>query len=358
MILNNCVFILSGYIQKDQSVLIKPISIFFGYIMNFFFEIANYFTEKHSLGISIILLTIVTRFLMLPLALKAQKSSSKMQAVAPEVEKIKKKYEGEKDSESQRKMTQEIQMLYSKNNVNMFGGCLPLLVQFPIFIALNYIMRESFMFINKLGDIYRQITELVLDIPLRFNYLVPLAQSHIPTGKDFENFDLSIVENLEKVLGKFTPAEWDTFITGVMTNTPLESQAQAFSLLDSLRLLLEQKNNIEYFMGISLLENAGLSFPGVMIPILSAVFMFLSSYLMNKQQKVNDAQTKMTQNVMLIAMPLLIGWTTISFPAGVGIYWTVSNIFQLGQQILLSKFYKPSASDKEVVKVVKDKKKK
>lgn len=346
MILNNCVALLSGYIQKDQSVILQPISIFFGYIMNFFFEVAYYFTEKHSLGISIILLTIVTRFLMLPLALKAQKSTAKMQAVSPEVEKIKKKYEGIKDTEAQRKMTQEIQAVYAKNNVNMFGGCLPLLIQFPIFMALNFIMRQSFLFITKLGDLYRQMAEYILTIPNRFNYLTALnlSETHVPSGM---KIDLSNVLDLQKVLNVLTPSEWSSFISSI----PAEYQS-------TLASLSAQKESIEYFLGINLLENAGLAFPGILIPICSALFMFLSSYLMNRQQKTTDPSVKMQQNIMLIAMPLLIGWSTISFPAGVGLYWTMSNVFQLGQQLILNKFYKPSAADCEVVKVVKEKREK
>jgi YidC/Oxa1 family membrane protein insertase len=111
--------------------------------------------------------------------------------------------------------------------------------------------------------------------------------------------------------------------------------------------LLARKENMEVFLGINLLENAGTAFPGVLIPICSAFFMFLSSFLMNRQQKSTDPQTKMMQKTMLIFMPIVIGWSTINFPAGVGLYWTVSSLFQIGQQAVLNKFYKPSLKEKE-----------
>ncbi|MDR1690169.1 MAG: YidC/Oxa1 family membrane protein insertase [Clostridiales bacterium] len=360
MILNNCMVLLSDYIAKDQNILIKPISIFFGLLMNFFYEIAAFFTERHSLGISIILLTIAARFIMLPLALKAQKSTVKMQAVQPEVEKIRKKYEGLKDTESQQKMAREVQMVYSKNNVNMFGGCLPLLIQMPIFFALNDIMRRCYMFINKLGDLYSQIAEVIISIPTKDpaavpKYVADIGWAHLDP-KEIEaglQFNIKSVEGLQKILNKITSGELKTLLEQVPAD-----------IHEKLSVLVSQKENIEHFAGINLFDNAGYMWPGILIPILSAVLMFASSYLMNKQQKSTDDQTKMMQNMMLFGMPIFMGITTVSFPAGVGLYWVASSAFQLGQQVILNKFYKPSLTkdsakpaDKDVVKVIKEKKK-
>jgi len=369
MILNNLTVMLSAYIDRDQSAILKPISIFFGWILNFFFEITYSFTTDNSLGISIILLTIVTRFLMLPLALKAQKSTAKMQALQPEVDKIKKKYEGQKDTESQQKMTQEIQLLWSKNGVSMFGGCLPLLIQMPLFFALNFVMRQSFLFITKLGDMYERIGVLLKMVPYRYNVLAPLAKPHIPKGYSPDP-DLSVITDLVKVLNKFDKSDWNKLLTSdVIINAPAQVQ-------NYIAELLTEKNAIEMFFGINLLEKPGLEFPGVLIPIFSVLFMFLSSFLMNIQQKPTDPQAKTMQRTMMIFMPLLFGWSTVNLPAGVGLYWTVSNVFQIGQQFILNKFYKPAAvnnsgsprgsllssrggnRDKDVVKVVKERKKK
>lgn len=322
--------ILSGLVSKDQSAVLKPITVFFGFILNFFFEAAYRFTPSRSLGISIILLTVATRFLMLPLALKAQKSAMKMQALQPEMEKIKKKYEGKTDTDSQRKMSQEMQMLYSKNNVSLFGGCLPLLIQMPLFFALNFVMRQSFLFISKLGDVYTRIAEAILSVPYRFNAITPLAAPHIPKGM---TLDLTNKADLTKVLNTFTSADWNAFLN---SDAARNAQSGVIALIKS---LLAQKDLIERFFGINLLENAGLAFPGVLIPICSALFMFLSSYMMNKGQKTTDPQAKTMQNFTLVAMPLFFGWSTINFPAGVGLYWTVSNVFQLGQQFALNRLF-------------------
>ncbi len=82
-------------------------------------------------GVAIILLTIVVRTAMFPLAFKSMTSMRKMSALSPKISSIREKYKGNKE-----KMNQEIMKFYSQNKVNPMGGCLPMLLQIPIFIAL------------------------------------------------------------------------------------------------------------------------------------------------------------------------------------------------------------------------------
>ena len=85
-------------------------------------------------GIAIIILTILVRLILLPLTLKQEKSMKKMRDIQPELDKLKEKYK-DKPQEFQ-KATAEI---YKEHNVNPLAGCLPLLIQMPIFIALYYV---------------------------------------------------------------------------------------------------------------------------------------------------------------------------------------------------------------------------
>lgn len=88
-----------------------------------------------NIGVGIILFTIVIRVLLLPLMHYQTKSMRGMQELAPKIKAIKEKYPY-KDQESQRLMNEEIQHLYKENNVNMYAGCLPILAQMPVMIAL------------------------------------------------------------------------------------------------------------------------------------------------------------------------------------------------------------------------------
>lgn len=84
-----------------------------------------------SYGLAILLLTIIVRTLILPLTLKQYRSSKAMQKIQPELAQIKKKY-----GDNPQKQQEETMKLFQENKVNPLAGCLPLLVQMPIFIAL------------------------------------------------------------------------------------------------------------------------------------------------------------------------------------------------------------------------------
>jgi YidC/Oxa1 family membrane protein insertase len=99
-------------------------------------------TAGGSYGLSIIIVTIIIRLVLLPLILRQQKSTMAMQVLRPEMEKLRKKYPS-KDMESQQKMQKEMMELYQKHNINPLGGCLPLLVQFPIIMAFYYAIGRT-----------------------------------------------------------------------------------------------------------------------------------------------------------------------------------------------------------------------
>ncbi|WP_438433612.1 membrane protein insertase YidC [Gorillibacterium sp. sgz500922] len=88
-------------------------------------------------GISILVVTIIVRFVVLPLTLKQYKSSKAMQALQPELAKIKEKYKDEPQ-----KQQEETMKLFTQNKVNPMAGCFPLLIQMPVLMALyNAIYR-------------------------------------------------------------------------------------------------------------------------------------------------------------------------------------------------------------------------
>lgn len=107
----------------------------------------------HSYGWAIILLTILIRIVLLPLVIKQTRAHIDLQRIQPKVKELQKKYKDNKE-----KLNEEILKLYSEHKVNPFGGCLPLLVQLPIFWALFSVLisykelaNESFLFIPSLG---------------------------------------------------------------------------------------------------------------------------------------------------------------------------------------------------------------
>ena len=86
---------------------------------------------SYSFGFAIILFTVIVRLLTFPLNWQQIKSSAKMQALQPKLEALQKKYRKDKE-----KLAQEQMKLYREGGINPLGGCLPMLIQFPVWIGL------------------------------------------------------------------------------------------------------------------------------------------------------------------------------------------------------------------------------
>ncbi|WP_068675528.1 membrane protein insertase YidC [Oceanobacillus sp. Castelsardo] len=110
--------------------------------------IAALFNDNY--GLSIIIITLVIRLILMPFILKQTKNSvqmkEKMEKIKPELHALQEKYKDKKDMESKTKMQQEMMELYQKHNMNplaSLGGCLPMVIQFPILIAFYYAIRRT-----------------------------------------------------------------------------------------------------------------------------------------------------------------------------------------------------------------------
>lgn len=97
------------------------------------------YTFTHDYGVAIILLTIIVRLAMFPLSYKQAHSMQKMMLLQPKLQEIKDKHGNDKE-----RYNREMMELYSKHKVNPMGGCLPMLIQMPIFIGLYQALSNSF----------------------------------------------------------------------------------------------------------------------------------------------------------------------------------------------------------------------
>jgi YidC/Oxa1 family membrane protein insertase len=120
------------------------------------FSILNFFHEMtHNYGISIILLTVLIKVLVIPLTHKSYKSMKGMQAIQPQMVALQKKYKNDRE-----KLNREMLALYKTHKVNPLGGCLPVILQIPFFIALFNILYTTIelrqapfiLWINDLSD--------------------------------------------------------------------------------------------------------------------------------------------------------------------------------------------------------------
>ncbi len=126
---------------------IRPLETLLRSILDFF---------HNSVGLpwawSIVALTILVRIMLVPLVVRQIHSMQNMQAHAPQMKEIQKKYKGDRQ-----KMNEELLKFYRENNINPASSCLPLLLQFPIFISLFYVLRhfakEAKQPASNLGDL-------------------------------------------------------------------------------------------------------------------------------------------------------------------------------------------------------------
>jgi len=102
-----------------------------GHVLRVIFELV------HNYGLAIILFTILVKVLLLPLTIKQTKSTKAMQDIQPKIQEIQAKYKDKPE-----KQQQEIMKIYQEAKINPLAGCLPLLIQMPILLALFSVLRE------------------------------------------------------------------------------------------------------------------------------------------------------------------------------------------------------------------------
>jgi len=136
------------------------------FIINFFDYLSRFIS---SYGLIILLMTIAIKLIISPLTFKSYMSSAKMKVLKPELERINAKYPRKEDA---LKKQQETMALYKKTGVSMFGGCLPMLLQFPILFAMfkffpaSFELRQQGFLWCKDLSAYDSILDLPFNIPL------------------------------------------------------------------------------------------------------------------------------------------------------------------------------------------------
>ena len=264
--------------------------------------------------LGLFIFAIVVEALMIPFGIKQQRNSIKQAKMRPKEMAIRNKYKGRNDQATQQKMAQEIQKMYQEEGFNPMGGCLPLLIQLPLILAL-----------------YR----IVID-PIR--YVLGMAQG-VSTA-------LATYCNTAKAAGGLG------LNLGSNRGT-IEMLSQAGGKLDGLKDFAFFSNSAECFDKLS-----GVSIPNfklfganmgqvptftsilVLIPILTFVFYFVSMKMTRKftyQPAMQDAQMGCSNNMMDIGMPLMSVYIAFMVPAAVGIYWMFKSVLTTLKQFILSK---------------------
>ncbi|WP_348921339.1 YidC/Oxa1 family membrane protein insertase [Enterococcus rotai] len=170
------------------------------YIVYYFAEAIKFLSISANTGIGIILFTLVIRIILLPLMHFQTKSMRKTQELQPKLKALQKQYSS-KDPETQRLFREEQQKLYAENNVNPYAGCLPLLIQMPIMMALYQsisrvpeLKQGSFLWLN-LGqpDPYLILPILAAAFTFASTYLTSMSQIESNASLKIMNFVMPVM---------------------------------------------------------------------------------------------------------------------------------------------------------------------
>lgn len=150
------------YLLLEQTLMfeniLQPLIKVFGWIMDGIMIVLDQ-VGIHSIALCIVLFTIITKLLLLPLTIKQQKSARLQSVVSPELQAIQKKYAGMRDPASQQKMMEEHRAVQEKYGVSTFSGCLPTLIQMPILFALYPVIYKMETYVSHLTVLKERFTD-------------------------------------------------------------------------------------------------------------------------------------------------------------------------------------------------------
>ncbi|MBO4871987.1 MAG: YidC/Oxa1 family membrane protein insertase [Lachnospiraceae bacterium] len=141
----------------EDWIIIKPFIWLFSQCMNGIMFVLDK-VGIYNIALCIVLFTILTKMLLLPLTVKQQKSMRIQTIMNPEIQALQKKYAGKTDTLSRQKMMEEQQAIQQKYGVSMFGGCLPTLIQMPILFALYPVIYRMEEYVKYLGTLESKLS--------------------------------------------------------------------------------------------------------------------------------------------------------------------------------------------------------
>jgi len=335
-------------LTQYNGAILGPIAKILGYLMNWIFI----FLDKigiPSIGLAIILFTIVIYMLLLPLTIKQQKFSKLSAKMNPELQAIRKKYEGKKDNESMSAMNLETQEVYAKYGVSPSGSCVQLLIQMPILFALYRVIYAIPAYVPMVKNVFSGVVEgLFLQKDKAAEFLQGLSTSSM-YNKQFTNElfiagDKTYVTNtFIDCLNRASSSDWDN-----LKNT-------FSSLSGEIDKAYAQIENYNYFLGLNVgnsptytmkealaSKNFLLLIGALLIPILAALSQWINTKLMPQTaanasgDNENDtmAQSMKAMNTM---MPIMSACFCLSLPVGMGIYWIAGAVVRCVQQVIINK---------------------
>lgn len=319
--------------------ILGPFALIFGLIMNSIYDVLS-LVGIQNVALTIIIFTLISDLLMLPLTIKQQKFTRVSTLVQPEIQKIQKKYKGKTDEVSQRRMQAETMEVYNKYGASPTAGCLPLLISLPIMFALYRIIYNIPSYVDSVGDLFMKVAEPISALgntgeTLLNEVITKLSISGV-------SLDFADIDSIIDVLNKVKTTGWTT-VTEVFSAHPDVVQS-VNSVKDTIIEINSMPGGLNVMDAPVNFSNglAGI-FPGILIPILAGVTQYMSVKITSARQTKNTTpeqdQMAGTMKTMNVMMPLISVWICFTLPAGVGLYWICNALFRTIFSVMINKYY-------------------
>jgi YidC/Oxa1 family membrane protein insertase len=241
------------------------------------FEAIMVFIHAHlvggSWGLAIVGLTVLIRAVLVPLTFRQLKSMQEMQRLAPQIQALKEKYKDDKQRQQQ-----EIMNFYRENKINPLASCLPLLMQLPVFISLFYMLRTDLK-LDICGAQLRAHFTALLGHPILHNSQIP--QNHVGNVKGLSEIGCNVVA----------------------------------------------PHSAKFLFLPDITEKA----TGAALIVL--ILLYVGSQVASTL--VATATADPNQRRLMLLLPVVFVIFLYRFPAGLLVYWITTNLWTIGQQMLI-----------------------
>ncbi len=332
--------------------ILGPFASIFGLIMNAIYELLD-LVGVPNVALTIILFTLIANLLMLPLTIKQQRYTRVSSLVTPEIQKINKKYKGKTDQVSQRRMQAETMEVYQKYGASPSSGCLPLLISFPILLALYRIIYNIPSYVNSIHALFLTIADPIRQTTGGAEIMDGLIKE---LGIVVSKFDFNDVEKIIDALNGVKTTGWDT-VANAFASNPDVVQA-IHSVKDTIININSMPGGLNVMDApVHLSQGVAGIFPGILIPILAGVSQYVSVKITTPKTNNTAAQENdMAQSMKMVnmIMPLFSVWICFTLPAGVGLYWVCNSVFRTLSIVIVNRFF----NNKDIDELVKENAKK
>ena len=271
--------------------------------------------------IGICIFAIAVEILMLPLAIKQHKSSIKQAKLKPKEMAIRKKYAGRDDQATKQKMQAELTEMYQRENVNAASGCLPLLIQMPIILALYNIVIDPLHYV--LGQAPGMTSALNL---------------YYTTARAAGGLGASVAQSSRGSIALLS--EIGSRLEGISDFMLLGNGEAVYERMSSLKIPDFTMGGLNLGAIPSLSEFNIL----LLVPVLTFVVYFFSMRLTKKftyqptnTMAADDRQAACSNWMMDIMMPLMSVYITFIVPALIGIYWMFKSVLSTLSRFIISR---------------------